>query len=38
MTEDRPDFLAAVQEGRQLELLDAAAIALGDLDLPQTVP
>ena len=36
--EDRPDFLRAAEEGRLLELWDATAIALGELDLTQTVP
>ena len=32
------EFSAAVREGRQLEIWDAVAIALGELELPQTVP
>lgn len=36
--ESAPEFLAAVEQGRQLDLWDAAAIALGEEDDPQTVP
>ena len=36
--ETRPTFLAALEHGRELELRDAVAIALGDLEAPQTVP
>jgi hypothetical protein len=36
--ETRPEFTAAVERGRQLDLWDAAAIALDELPLPQTEP
>jgi predicted ATPase/class 3 adenylate cyclase len=36
--EARPEFLAAFARGRELDLWDAAAIALGEEDDPQTVP
>ena len=36
--ENRPEFVGAVAAGTQLELWDAAAIALGELELPQTEP
>ena len=36
--ETRPEFLAAFDRGRELELWDAVAIALGELELPQTEP
>jgi predicted ATPase/class 3 adenylate cyclase len=36
--ETRTGFLMAAAEGRQLDLWDAAAIALGELELPQTEP
>jgi predicted ATPase/class 3 adenylate cyclase len=35
--ETRPEFLAAVERGRELELWDAAAIALGEDEEAQTV-
>lgn len=36
--EDDPEFLTAVEDGRRLELWDAAAIALGEDEAVQTVP
>lgn len=33
-----PAFVAAVRRGRDLELWDAAAIALGEVEPPQTEP
>jgi len=36
--EARPEFLVAVERGRELELWDAVAIALGEDDDAQTVP
>jgi tetratricopeptide (TPR) repeat protein len=36
--ERAPSFLAAYERGRQLDVWDAAAIALGELEPPQTVP
>lgn len=36
--ETRPEFQAAVTRGRDLDLWDAVAIALGELGLSQTVP
>jgi tetratricopeptide (TPR) repeat protein len=36
--ETRPAFTAAVERGQALELWDAVAIALGELELPQTEP
>jgi hypothetical protein len=36
--ENRPEFRAAVADGMRLEVWDAAAIALGELELPQTEP
>jgi predicted ATPase len=38
IAEAAPEFVAAVDEGRALDLWDAAAIALGEEDDPQTVP
>jgi predicted ATPase len=37
-TETRPEFVAGYQHGRGLDLWDGAAIALGELEPPQTVP
>jgi hypothetical protein len=37
-TERDPALLAAYDRGRQLELWDAVLIALGESDIPQTVP
>jgi predicted ATPase/class 3 adenylate cyclase len=36
--ETRPEFLAATSDGRRLDLWQAVAIALGELEPPQTVP
>jgi predicted ATPase/class 3 adenylate cyclase len=36
--ESRPPFLEGVKRGRELEVWDAAAIALAELESPQTVP
>jgi len=36
--ETRPAFIAALERGRELELWDAAAVALGEEGAPQTVP
>jgi hypothetical protein len=36
--ERRPAFVAAFARGQELDLWDAAAIALGADELPQTVP
>jgi hypothetical protein len=36
--ETRPTFLAAVARGRELELWEAAAVALSDDETHQTVP
>ena len=33
-----PEFVSGMREGRQLEFWDAVAIALGELEPPQTVP
>ena len=38
LTELDPAFVTAVQRGRHLDLWDAAAIALGELEPPQTEP
>ena len=38
LAETAPDFLAGVEQGRKLDLWDAAAIALGEHDDAQTVP
>jgi hypothetical protein len=38
LTEERPAFRVALERGRELELWDAVAIALGELEPPQTVP
>ena len=38
LAESDAEFLSALDEGRELELWDAVAIALGDVELPQTVP
>ena len=38
LAEAEPEFLSALEEGAALELWDAVAIALGELELPQTVP
>ena len=32
------EFIGGVEDGKQLEVWDAVAIALGELELPQTVP
>ena len=36
--EKHPTFLAALQQGRELDLRDAVTIALGDVEAPQTLP
>jgi predicted ATPase/class 3 adenylate cyclase len=36
--ETRPVFITAFERGRELEFWDAVAIALGELELPQTEP
>ena len=36
--ETEPGFVEGVAEGRQFDLWDAVAIALGELELPQTEP
>ena len=36
--ETDPEFIAGVAEGRQLDVWDAVAIALGELEPPQTEP
>jgi predicted ATPase/class 3 adenylate cyclase len=38
LTEEREAFVAAVEHGRELQLWDAVALALGELEPPQTVP
>ena len=38
LDETNPTFLAGVEEGRRLELWDAVAMALGELELPQIEP
>jgi predicted ATPase len=38
MNEDDPEFLAARERGKQLDLWDAVAVALGELEPPQTEP
>jgi predicted ATPase/class 3 adenylate cyclase len=38
LSDTDPEFVAAVTEGRQLDFWDAVAIALGELEPPQTVP
>ena len=38
LDERDPRFTAAFERGRELDLWTAAAIALGELELPQTVP
>lgn len=37
VTETNPAFTAAADRGRRLTLWDAAAVALGELEAPQTV-
>lgn len=38
VTERNPEFLRAFDDGRLLDLWDAGAMALGELELPQTEP
>ncbi|MGH3136533.1 MAG: ATP-binding protein [Gaiellaceae bacterium] len=38
LDETHAGFLSALEEGRELELWDAVALALGELEPPQTVP
>jgi hypothetical protein len=38
LAEVEPEFLSALEAGAGLEFWDAVAIALGELEPPQTVP
>jgi hypothetical protein len=38
LDERSPEFLSAVAQGKVLDFWDAVALALGELDEPQTVP
>ena len=38
LRETDPEFLTALEEGRRLDLWDAVALAIGELEPPQTVP
>jgi predicted ATPase/class 3 adenylate cyclase len=38
LDEAGPEFLTGVEEGRQLDIWDAVAVALGELEPPQTEP